>query len=91
MDLDDYLRQAATYLIIILTAIPSTTMPTLEEGDQTHNELLYKATVLKRVDKLTTPVPLPPPQRVTVKNIETKNLQLGDTLQAQRLDKNIPP
>ena len=91
VDLDDYLRQSATYTIAILTAISSTTMPTLKSGDQTRNALLDISTVLTRVDTLLTPVSLPPPKRPTMKNIETKNLRVGDTLQAQRVDKNIPP
>ena len=35
-------------------------MPTLKAGDQTCNTLLDIEVVLKRVDKLLTPVPFPP-------------------------------
>ena len=37
--LDDFLRQTATDIITILTAPPSTTTPSLEGGDPTHNDL----------------------------------------------------
>ena len=45
---DDFLRQAATDIITILTEPPSSTYPTLEAGDSTHNTLLKIAETLKR-------------------------------------------
>ena len=53
IDLDDYLRQAATDIITLLTAPPSTTTVTLEAGDPTRNALLKIATILNR----STPLP----------------------------------
>ena len=52
---DDYLRQAATDILDILTNPPSTTLPTLQAGDETRNALLKIATQLKRTDSITAP------------------------------------
>ena len=52
--LDDYLRQAATDIITILTQPPSTTTPSLQAGDPVRNALLTLATQLKRIE------PMPP-------------------------------
>ena len=60
VNLDDYLRQAATDIITILTTAPSPNMPTLIA---ICNALLDISIVLTRADKLPTPVLLPPPQR----------------------------
>ena len=68
MSLDDFFRQAATYIISILTAPPSTTAPSLKACDPTRNALLEIATVLNRAEKLpetiSPPTPYVPPQRV---------------------------
>ena len=50
VSLDDFLRQAATDIISILTAPPSTTAPSLQAGDPTRNALLEIATVLNRAE-----------------------------------------
>lgn len=73
------MRQAATDIISILTAPPSTTVPSLQAGDPTRNALLEIATVLNRTEKLpvtSSPTPYVLPQRVktikkTNKNIST--------------------
>ena len=56
---DDFLRQAATDIITILTEPPSSTTPTLEAGDSTRNALLKIAKTLKRAEKLPEPSPKP--------------------------------
>ena len=71
VNLDDFLRQAATDIITILTAPPSTTAPSLQAGDPTRNALLEISTVLNRAEKLhvtSPPTSYVPPQRV--KNIK---------------------
>jgi hypothetical protein len=57
--LDDFLRQAASDIITILTQPQSPTTPTLQAGDPVRNALLTLATQLKRIDNI--PEPLPPP------------------------------
>ena len=75
VSLNDFLRQAATDIISILTAPPSTTAHSLQAGDPTRNVLLEIATVLNRAEKLpvtSPPTSYVPPQRVkTVKKITT--------------------
>ena len=51
MNLHDYLQQAADDIITLLAQPPSTTTPTLEEGDETQNALLKIAQILKRSSK----------------------------------------
>ena len=46
------LKQAATGIIIILTAKPSESTTSLHAGDLTRNDLLDIATVLNRAEKL---------------------------------------
>ena len=50
--LDDFLRQAATDIVKILSNPPSTTTPSLQAGDSTYNALLDLATTLNRIDKI---------------------------------------
>ena len=65
--IDNFLRQAATDIITILTAPPSTTTPSLQAGDVTKNALLDIATILHRAEDLpvaTIKDVTTPPQRV---------------------------
>ena len=59
--LDDFLRQAATDIITILTSPPSTTTPSLEAGDPVRNALLTLATQLKRIQPMPITAPSTPP------------------------------
>lgn len=56
----DHLKQAATDIVTILLAPPSTTVPSLAAGDQTRNAILDLATQLQRIEPIPTPVALPP-------------------------------
>ena len=50
---DDFLRQAATDIISILSSPPKVSIiPTLEAGDLTKNAILKLATLLNRADKI---------------------------------------
>ena len=49
---DDFLRQAALDIISILSEPPSSTVPSLEAGDETRNALLKIATALNRIETL---------------------------------------
>jgi hypothetical protein len=51
--IDDFLRQAATDLISILTNPPPSTVPSLEAGDTTKNALLKLALLLNPSDDIT--------------------------------------
>ena len=53
--IEDFLRQAATDIIINLTAPPSTTTPRLEVGGAIRNILLQLVTILQQVEKIKTP------------------------------------
>ena len=59
--LDNFLRQAATDIITILTSPPSTTTPSLEVGDPTRNALQKIAEILNRAETLPNP-PTPSPR-----------------------------
>ena len=61
--LQDHLRQAATDIVTLLTQPPSSTVPSLQEGDPTRNALLTLAQILKRSD--TTPEPTSTPDSAT--------------------------
>ena len=63
----DYLKQAATDIITILTSPPSPTTPSLQAGDPIRNALLDLATLLNRAQPL--PAPSPYPTENTTKNI----------------------
>ena len=68
VNIDDYLRQAATDIITILTSPPSTTTPTLQAGDPVRNALLELATLLNRakpLPKLSSPPPSNQPTNTT--------------------------
>ena len=54
--LDDFLKQAATDIISILTNPPSLTTTSLQAGDKTRNALLEIATILHRADDLPTKI-----------------------------------
>ena len=54
---DDYLKQALTDIVSILTKPPPSTVPSLEAGDETRNAILKIATALNRIDP--TPSTLP--------------------------------
>ena len=49
---EDFLKQAATDIIHLLSQPPKSTIPTLEAGSTTQNALLKLAEILKRADKL---------------------------------------
>lgn len=57
--IDDFLRQAATDIITILTHPPSSTTPSLEAGDITRNALLKIANTLNTAEPIPTPTPIP--------------------------------
>ena len=64
-----YVRQAATYIITILTNPPSTTAPSLQAGDPVQNALLQIAEKLQQAEPLPDLPPTPltkitPSQRV---------------------------
>ena len=73
---DDFLRQAATDIITILTEPPSSTTPTLEAGDGTRNALLKIAETLKRADKLPEPTPRSTETTQCVENDTTQPFEL---------------
>ena len=50
--IDDFLRQAATDIITILTHPPPTTVPSLQAGDSTKNAILELASILNRADNI---------------------------------------
>ena len=50
--LDDFLRQAASDIITILTQPPSTTTPSLQAGDPVRNALTTLATQLQRIEDI---------------------------------------
>ena len=50
--MDDFLKQAATDIISLLTTPPSTTNPSLQAGDTTKNALLKIAKILQRAEDL---------------------------------------
>ena len=53
---DDFLRQAATDIVSILSQSSSkTNIPSLEAGDTTRNAILKLAKLLNRTDKLSSP------------------------------------
>ncbi len=51
----NFLKQAATDIITILTRSPSTTTPSLQAGDPVRNALLELATQLNRIDVISEP------------------------------------
>ena len=52
VNLDNFLRQTATDIVIIFTAPPSSTTPSLQTGNMTRNVLLEVTTILNRADKV---------------------------------------
>ena len=58
VNLEDYLRQTATYIVTILTALQASATPSLEAGYTTRNFLLKIVTVLKRANTLPPSLPL---------------------------------
>ena len=65
--IDDFLRQAATDIISILQSPPSTTVPSLQAGDEVQNAILKLATILNRVEAtppppILQPIVQPPPR-----------------------------
>ena len=56
---DDFLRQAATDIVTILSQPVSASIPTLEAGDATRNAILKLATILKTKDIMPL-LPVPP-------------------------------
>ena len=71
----DFLKQAATDIITILTSPPSTTTPSLEAGDPVRNALLTLATQLHRIDTIPEPVKMDSPTpRVLSPELQRKKL-----------------
>ena len=71
VDLDDFLRQAATDIITILTTPPiTTTTPSLEAGYPTCNALQNIAEALNRAEILPNP-PIPSPTVEKPSNVHT--------------------
>ena len=65
--LDDFLRQAASDIITILTLPPSTTTPSLQTGDPVRNILITLETQLNRTDNIPQqPTPTAPPPRMKI-------------------------
>ena len=50
--IEDFLKQAATDIVQILSQPPSSGVPTLEAGSSTRNELLKLADILQRAEKI---------------------------------------
>ena len=76
VDLEDFLRQAATDIIHILTQPPKFNGPVLKAGDTTRNALLEIATLLKRTEKI--PI-LPELQEATHEGLSLKKIQTMPT------------
>ena len=66
--LDNFLRQAATDIITILTSSPSTTTTSLEPGDPTQNAIQKIAEMLNRAEILQNP-PTPYPRVETPRKV----------------------
>ena len=69
VNLEDFLRQAASDIVSLLQNPPSTTTPSLQAGDSIQNALLQLATILHRTDDLPPTIiqqstALQPPPRV---------------------------
>ena len=75
----DFLKQAATDIITILTNPPSTTTPSLEAGDPVRNALLTLATQLHRIDTIPEPVKMDTPiPRVLSPTLKKVNKSLNN-------------
>ena len=72
VNIEDFLRQAATDRIHILNAPPSTTTPSLQAGDLIRNALIQLITLLQRVDGISYPKFTKPNQDSTPAPIFTK-------------------
>ena len=75
----DFLRQAATDIISILTNPPSSPIPTLEAGDTTYNALLKLATILKRKETIPNLPSLSPSLHTKQKTSDTSTLSFDKT------------
>ena len=69
VNLEDFLRQAASDIVSLLQNPPSTTTPSLQAGDSIQNALLQLATILHRTDDLPSTIiqkstEMQPPPRV---------------------------
>ena len=89
--LTDYLQQAASDIITLLTQPPSTTTPSLAAGDPIRNALLTLATQLKRIDNI--PMDKSPPSSPTKNPTENttprpKSLRVGKP--STRVPNNSP-
>ena len=56
VNLEAFLRQAASDIVSLLQNPPSTTTPSLPAGDDIQNALLQLATIIHRTDDLTSPI-----------------------------------
>ena len=54
-NIEDFLRYNTTDIITMLTALPSTTAPSLQTGDPIRNELLQLKKVPQRVEHISEP------------------------------------
>ena len=80
--IDDYLRQAASDIITILSNPPSTTAPSLSAGDPVRNALVELSKQLKRAEPITILSPKPSPR---VRPIHTAPSPPIDTTQSPRV------
>ena len=71
----DFLKQAATDIVTILTQPPSPTTPSLQAGDPTQNTLLDIATSLNRIEQLPTFSNLSQSHTVSSLRVKTPNPQ----------------
>ena len=81
--LEDFLRQAASDIITILTDPPSTTTLKLQVGDSTRNAMLELASIFNRLAPLPEPQPPPspiiPPPRSRIKQRKTVQFHIPST------------
>ena len=87
VNLDDFLRQAASDIVSLLQHPPSTTTPSLQAGDSIQNALLQLATILNRNDKLPSPILQTPsilhsPPRVLTSKPASKSPRVDETINA---------
>ena len=102
--LQDYLKQAASDIAFILTKSPSTTVPALVAGDETRNDILQLASILKRVDKIPNiqdvmenplprvlkPIVITPPKATSHKDNESNRTSSIVPYNPDEIDKSPP-
>ena len=90
-DIEDFLRQTATDIIIVLIAPPSTTTLNLQVGDPIRNTLLQLATLLQRVENTSDSKFTKPNQDPTTVPMFTKPNQDPTQHQCLQNFQKIPP